>query len=90
MVPSRCSKEKSMNIMPFRASQMRTRPDQFCGQLTTFSDYVCNGRMFDEIALMLYPVGITVIGVNPATIRPQLSWQWEQSTVYTGGWTRIK
>lgn len=79
-----------MNIMPFRASQMRTRPDQFCGQLTTFSDYVCNGRMFDEIALMLYPVGITVIGVNPATIRPQLNWRWEQSTVYTGGWTRIK
>lgn len=79
-----------MNIMPFRASQMRTRPDQFCGQLTMFSDYVCNGRMFDEIALMLYPVGITVIGVNPAIIRPQLNWQWERSTVYDGGWTRIK
>ena len=78
-----------IHLMPFRASQMRRMPDQFCDQLTRLSSYLSSQEFLQDILFTVYPVGITIVGINPAETMPPLKWEWKESETIQGGWTRI-
>ena len=77
-----------ISIMPFKASNMRQRPDQFCDQLTRFTQYFQSEDFIRDIVYSVLYVGIVIHGDDPQKKYPS-DWDWVW-TEHEDGWKRVK